>query len=517
MSNLSTAASHLLVLFLKIKLLLLWWFLKKTFVFMLWILKTALLLLFRTIVSLFLKTVHYCNKDLVIYICSVVYDVLHDLICYYILGTSANCRRITGRKKAASTEGSLKNQRLSLHLLARSTKVCTEEVLSLLKQGSEIDARNLKGDTPLHCAVQFENYEICNVLLKLGANVNIKNSDGLTPLHICTKHSKSTALLDLAKNLLNTVSDVNAKDKHGNSPLHYAALKGQFKLVKLLLNFGADVHVTNNLIQTPLVFAVRGQNVEIVKLLIDNGSDVNNVDVTDIRTPLHWACSRKNVEIIRCLLENGSNVNALNAHAQSPLMKLPHYILHHDIDLLELLLEYGADINMTVTLGGRNILSIMLKFPDRYWKSILKHIAKLQLLKYPVHSCIIESISTQKSFINFFTECTKELFKAKNMKIHNCSITFLNLLIDDERKLVKYAGNEDLIHDCLKINLENTFPIYASAVKDKLLKGLESRKSWDDAAFILSVYWPTFNPTHLIVRDVLNCLEPNDWSKLVEV
>ena len=59
---------------------------------------------------------------------------------------------------------------------------CTKNpkvVLSLIKNGADVNARNVYGKTPLHCTT---NSESALLLIEYGADINIQNYSGKTPL-----------------------------------------------------------------------------------------------------------------------------------------------------------------------------------------------------------------------------------------------------------------------------------------------------------------------------------------------
>lgn len=72
----------------------------------------------------------------------------------------------------------------------------TSQVLSLLQQGADIDARANFGETPLYVAVAARREKIVRILLDNSANVHIKASNGQTPLDAAVSLG-FTAIADL--------------------------------------------------------------------------------------------------------------------------------------------------------------------------------------------------------------------------------------------------------------------------------------------------------------------------------
>jgi ankyrin repeat protein len=106
-----------------------------------------------------------------------------------------------------------------------------------------------------------------NLLLSHGADVNAKDKFGLTPLHWATLHDNEVS----ADVLLAHGADVNAKDDEvGNTPLIIAAGQGYEDVTKLLLAKGADVNASDNK-GTPLAWAMHTGHNKIAGLLRQQG------------------------------------------------------------------------------------------------------------------------------------------------------------------------------------------------------------------------------------------------------
>ena len=61
---------------------------------------------------------------------------------------------------------------------------CIKELLDL---GAEVNVRNHKGETALHCASKAGFNEVTELLISHGADVNVKDNQGLTPLQLALR------------------------------------------------------------------------------------------------------------------------------------------------------------------------------------------------------------------------------------------------------------------------------------------------------------------------------------------
>jgi ankyrin repeat protein len=108
----------------------------------------------------------------------------------------------------------------------------------------------------------------------------------------------------------NGLADVN---RHGNmdrTALHYAANSGHKNVVALLIEKGADVDAKDYHFRTPLHYAIG--DLEVARLLVESGADVNVQD-KEGRTPLDYAES----EMRRVAASDGNaNAEDKDRHAQ---------------------------------------------------------------------------------------------------------------------------------------------------------------------------------------------------------
>jgi hypothetical protein len=109
-------------------------------------------------------------------------------------------------------------------------------------------------------------------------------------------------------------ANVNAKDDHGYTALHYAAYRAspsRFRVWQLLLAAGADVNATSHSGDTPLYFAACDSWPAAVELLLSAGAaaDAKNLDGV---TPLSVAATSASGPLSRRM---GTRPTAPAAHA----------------------------------------------------------------------------------------------------------------------------------------------------------------------------------------------------------
>ena len=112
---------------------------------------------------------------------------------------------------------------------------------SLIKKGADVNAKYLLGMTPLHLALEFDYFEMAELLIKNGADVNAKGNINMTPLHLASFKGN----LELAELLIKKGADMNAKTQWGDTPLHWAVRNKHLDLAQLLVEYKADVNIKN--------------------------------------------------------------------------------------------------------------------------------------------------------------------------------------------------------------------------------------------------------------------------------
>ncbi|CAB0030610.1 unnamed protein product [Trichogramma brassicae] len=194
----------------------------------------------------------------------------------------------------------------------------------------EIDARDARGNTPLHYALEYgRNRNITEktveLLLRRGADPNLANDDGRTPLHfISRRYDFGDRFVDeffaICGELQRTLL-IDARDKWGDTPLHLA-LKSRLyctgHIIELLLRRGTDPNLAGAKGFTALHILCQRQRqcwIERLQELFRISDDMGQRLLMDARdefgrTALQWAVATFNPDVVDLLLARGAQLAA---------------------------------------------------------------------------------------------------------------------------------------------------------------------------------------------------------------
>ncbi|KAM9331134.1 ankyrin repeat and SOCS box protein 5 [Gastrophryne carolinensis] len=183
---------------------------------------------------------------------------------------------------------------------------------TLLSQGYNVNTLTIDHVTPLHEACLGDHVGCARTLLEAGAHVNATTIDGVTPLfNACSRGSASCVELLLeygAKSHLETCLP---------SPAHEAANKGHSDCLDVLISWGIDVDQDIPHLGTPLYVACKGQHIACVRKLLYAGANVQQGRHLD--SALHAAAQQTSIDIVNLLLDFGADINARNSDYKRPV------------------------------------------------------------------------------------------------------------------------------------------------------------------------------------------------------
>ena len=243
------------------------------------------------------------------------------------------------------------------------------KIEQLLKQGADVNVKDKDGWTPLQWAALKGNIDIGKCLIENGADVNIKDNLGRTPLYRASRWNQ----IGVAKLLIENGADVNAKDKDGWTPLHLAAVLDRIDIVKVLIENGADPFINNKDGETALDLckykAIREQ---LKKYMEDYESILEEIkkekEYSVFGEPLLDAVFNSDlIGVKKCVFSGKYNIDVQDDKGYTPLM---YAIMDHNFNIVEFLVNHGADINLC-NFKGQSPLKIAYKYDDEKIASYL--------------------------------------------------------------------------------------------------------------------------------------------------
>ena len=137
--------------------------------------------------------------------------------------------------------------------------------------------------------------------------------------------------------------------RHGLSPLHWAAFKGQVEAARLLIAHGIEVDVNSSGGLTPLMSAVERSQIRMARFLVEAGAEVNAETAKDGKTPLHLAAKESAPEVVAFLLSVGADPMRVTEKGFSALHM---WARNGDPDTLTHLLDAGSDPLARISFPG---------------------------------------------------------------------------------------------------------------------------------------------------------------------
>lgn len=210
---------------------------------------------------------------------------------------------------------------------------------------TNLDIKDKSQNTALGIAIIHNNISCAKMLIKKGARLSDTNDDGETPLILAVQRNNYT----IAKRILKIETDINHKNKKGYTALmiasKYANTSSSIDIMKLLIEYKADINATSKKGNTPLIHAVTcadtTSTIKAIKILLAAGANPNikNMYGTTALFFVH------KIKIVNLLLDYGADLNIIHKNGYNIL----HYILiknPNNTDLIKLLLMNGADPNI---------------------------------------------------------------------------------------------------------------------------------------------------------------------------
>ena len=200
-----------------------------------------------------------------------------------------------------------------------------DEVKRFLRGGLKGDSVPIGWPSALHEAAGLGHIPILRILLP-GSNPNVRDVCGETPMH----YAAAKGQLEAVTVLLAAGGDSNSRSPNksdctmpvaspGDSPLSAAVRGGYHDVMRELVTANADLRLPNRKGETPLFLAVQRNDSEAVEFLLGHGADPHTADANG-RTPLAQAAANGNAELTKLLLKLQVNYDIPDFKGVTPLM-----------------------------------------------------------------------------------------------------------------------------------------------------------------------------------------------------
>jgi ankyrin repeat protein len=211
-------------------------------------------------------------------------------------------------------------------------------------------------DSALFSAAEMGCQELARKLLTTGAQLEARDRLGATPL----AHAARAGQLAMAKFLLAEGAQIDARDISGATALYDAANDERQATVALLVAKGADLDLPGRSGLTPLAIAASKGNDRIVEQLLSRKANPNVVDVSGKSAMTH-AAVRAFAEVVRRLLDAGVDANLRYGNDLTALMWAAGYEdgvgVPAAISVVDLLLKAGSQFD---AVDGRGRTALMI-------------------------------------------------------------------------------------------------------------------------------------------------------------
>ncbi|MBI3583277.1 MAG: ankyrin repeat domain-containing protein [Nitrospinae bacterium] len=272
--------------------------------------------------------------------------------------------------------------------------------------GQDIDATSLFQDRLLFIeAAKRNDVSAIEALLQKGVDINTKDTDGNTALIWASRNGQKACI----QKLVEKGATIDEKNGIGETALIIASRSGYKDIVELLIKNAADVNLKTNDGNTAFTFASYNGHVEVVDILKKSGVVPIKYQDPEILKAAFFG----DVNTLRALLKKGVSPNTTSiVGGETPLM---YAIGRNHIECIELLLEFGADVNRKDS-NGHTAIDVAKNKPNMLDRLCEKYTIKMNERPFnpvsqfflPLNSCFY-SIWNKKEVLPAFLYTPRQI------------------------------------------------------------------------------------------------------------
>ena len=259
-----------------------------------------------------------------------------------------------------------RSKETALHTASRVGDI--QGMKTLLDKGADINALSFSKSTPLYMACYYSQEEAAEFLILHGCDINQQDVTHRSPLMLTIERGMTS----LMQTLLNDPTcDVTQFDRRKRNILHHAVIARNVDAIKILQKKKLIKYLSgqpDRLGVFPVSIAARKGYLDVVAALLAAGADP---DIQDERFPscqtaLQEAILNGHLHIVRILLMYGASLGSVPSarNSVSPV-SLSLMSNHERTDILQALLEEGADVN--IKIGNHDYTPLRLAVDQGYF------------------------------------------------------------------------------------------------------------------------------------------------------
>lgn len=236
-----------------------------------------------------------------------------------------------------------------LRLIDIVTSGDTNALQTMIKKGVNLNDRfGSKNQTLLHRAAYWGRLDSARLLIESGADHLAKDKSGNIAFHYAVMGNH----LNVAQYLFAKGGQIDATNLFGKTSLELAAKEGAEEVALWLLEQGADPNIHGTAGGEKLVYDAQHKGkAALAKALLKRGVKATGKVSFQGWTPLHLSVMQGDANAVRAILKSGCVVDELDERRYTPLLLGIHQGQGSQSEIIDLLIEAGADIRKKDAAG----------------------------------------------------------------------------------------------------------------------------------------------------------------------
>jgi len=230
-------------------------------------------------------------------------------------------------------------------------------ITTLLNENIDVNTPLTDNFTLLSLAATEGRTYVVKLLLEHGADQMIANVSGLRPLNYALMSQHAEIIELLINNLPGTQEN---RDYINAAKLHAACISGDIEAVSTALRKGHSLAPLGfPTAPSPLHLATMSGHIPLIQWLIAKGYCVNEADKTNL-TPILVAGFANQFAAVKVLHEAGAHLEDTieNTQTGSRDTLCKYAVSNNNLELLQYLVQHGADLKQTLHPNGVNLLHV---------------------------------------------------------------------------------------------------------------------------------------------------------------